>query len=60
MKIVFVCHTCISKNKHNSDRPAFTPWQVEYDTFSEAWQHLFNTSQDRDESTHFMVAEIRD
>lgn len=57
-KIKFICLTCQNKNKHNTDRPNFTPWQTEYDNFSEAVHHLIHTDQDRDELMHHMDVEI--
>jgi len=57
LKIIYTCFTCINNNKHNSDRPAFTPYQTIYDTFSDAVYHLARSDVYSD-YPHYMEAKI--
>lgn len=58
-QVIFICETCKNRNKdrHSEGRPLVID---EYESFTNAWKHLYNSYNDRDDCPHEMRAEVRE
>ena len=58
-KVVIICRSCEYRNSNYRGLSGFTELQTEYESLTDAWQHLLRTNEDRDDCIHEMEMVIR-
>lgn len=58
MRIKFICHTCEYRNRVETGVDGYEQRQTEFESFTEAWQHLFEIERHQDEVMHDMEAVV--
>jgi len=57
-RIVFICKTCEYRNGQNLGWEGYVLRDIVFTSFTAAWEHLFETQNDRDDSIHQIESEI--
>lgn len=55
-QVTFICKTCEYRNENQLGMPGFDPVNTEYESLTEAMEHLMATRLNPQDSTHDIIA----